>query len=295
MENQHVLDSFKNIMDIIDICENVSTDFAREARVEHASEYLMDASVIKMSHDLMGRFVLSIFELSFFVITTKNCLYPSSMTEKMSNNDFREDEYIASLIQMITTDENHLVEIAVKCCRTAKFQLSVLGAFDFDADPRPEIIRKERQRAQKNLNPKETPENVKQIVKVDRGAEKINIMRSEIQRVCQQRNTDAIPYFEVIIDPHNFMKSIDAAFQISFLVRDGIIGIKRINNEPHIFVQNQNAAHNSRGNIAEDTIQAVMSLDPQTWKEEIKKYKLKASLLKLDSANTSAVIDSDSD
>jgi non-structural maintenance of chromosomes element 4 len=205
LENQDVLDTFQNILDIVNTCENLSANFVKDGKIENAADYLMDAQILKMSHDLMG-----------------------STADKMGNSDFSEDEFISALTNAFTIDTgehnfDRLSEIAIKCCKTSHYCVSMLGTFDLDAGPRPEKLRKERQRTKAQVGEARAPENVKQLTKSDQGAEKINIVRSEIQRVCRQRNIECLPYFELICNPHSFMKSVDVAFQISFLVRRGNI------------------------------------------------------------------------
>lgn len=265
IENQDVLETFHKILDIVQLCENVSANFVKDGRIENASDYLMDAQILKMSHDLMG-----------------------STADKMGNTDFSEDEFITALNDLFTIengdhDFDKLADIAVKCCRTSQFSVSLLGAVDFEAGPRPEKVRKESQRQKKNVGPTKAPTNVKQLTKSHKGAEKINVVRSEIQRVCRERQTDCLPYYELICDPQSFMKSVDAAFQIAFLVRDGLLGLKKINDEPHAYLYDPDPmTQQSQRQSASDTVQCVMSFTPMLWKEKIIKFHIGEPLLILD-------------
>lgn len=225
----------------------------------------MDAQILKMSHDLMG-----------------------STADKMGNSDFSEDEFITALTNAFTIETgehnfSRLSEIAIKCCKASRYCVSMLGTFDLDAALRPAKLRKERQRAKAQVGEVRAPENVKHLTKSDQGAEKINIARIEIQKVCRQRKTDCLPYFELICNPHSFMKSVDVAFQISFLVRDGFLGLKKVDDEPHIYLFDPDpvSQQNQRGH-ASDTVQCVMSLNTNLWKEQIEKYQIRSPLLNLD-------------
>lgn len=255
LENQNVLDSFKLIMGIIDHCEDISTEYVREAKIENTGDYLLDAQIIKMSHDLMG-----------------------TMTEKMSNCDFREDEYGMCLIEMMNKGPNEILDTTIGCFQNANFHLPMLGTFDFDAEINRDVTRKPRQqRTRKTLEPKSAPEKIEKIVKVDKGAEKINITQSELQRVFKQRGTE-IPFYELITNPQSFMKTVDAAFQLAFLVRDGIIGLKKIDKEPYVFLIDAPARSQSSG----ESGQVMMALDPAKWTKNIEKFKLKKPLLNLE-------------
>lgn len=231
----------------------------------------MDAQILKMSHDLM-----------------------SHGAEKMGNSDFSEDEFISALVNFFTIGNGEynfdcLSDIAVKCSKTSQYNVSLLGTFDVDAAPRPEKVRKERRTTKAQFGVAKAPENVKQLTKSDKGAEKINIARAEVQRVCRQRNTDCLPYFELICHPQSFMKSVDVAFQISFLVRDVFLGLKKIDNEPHVYLYDPDpSTQQSQRNHANDTVQCVMSLNTQIWKEKVEKFGLRSPLLKLEEKENQA-------
>lgn len=259
-------------MEIVDSCEKLTQSFANDGKVENAADYLIDAQILKMSHDLMG-----------------------STTEKMGNSDFSEDEYIASILNIFTDDHGHesfdrLTDNAVKCCRTFNNTLSMLGTFDFDAGPRPEKPRRERQaKARQTVGgPVMVPEHVKEIIKSDHNANKTQDALEEIRRVCLRRKTDSLPYFEVICHPKCFMKSVDIAFQVSFLVRDGLLGLRRDGDQPYIFLYDPNpdaeSSQRERQEKSADTVQCVMVFNPIIWRNNVKKYKLRNPLLELDKA-----------
>lgn len=275
MENQNAIDTFNHIVGIIDKCEFISADYARDGKIENTNDYIMDAQVIKMSHDLI-----------------------SNATEKVSNTEFREDEYIAAIIDFLSSDKSYeLVDIAIKCSQSFQFQFSMLGTFDFNAAPAELKVKRSRVSSKKELGEKRAPEKLERVVKSDKGAEKISFVRSEIQRIVSERSTDSIPYFEVVTNPNDFMGSIDNAFQVAFLVRDGILGLKQINNEPYIFLTNAKSrqTQTQQGLNDEQTVQTVMSLNPVLWREKIEKFNLKVPLLSDKSSKKShAVMDSNS-
>ncbi|CRK86485.1 CLUMA_CG000086, isoform A [Clunio marinus] len=264
LENQDVLSTFKNILDIATTCENISSDFVKDGEIEHANEYLMDAQIVKMSHDLMG-----------------------STAEKMRKSDFCEEEYITALKDIFTTsngsyDFSSLAEIAGRCCKATNFSISLLGTFELDAAPRPEKIHKERQRNRSNLDTVKAPENIKSIRKSGAGAEKFNKVYQEIYRVSEERQTNQIPYYEIICDPNDFMKSVDIAFQISFLVQADFLGLKKFNNEPHVIIKGRKESTlHSQHNNSHETVQVVMSLNTKIWREQIKKFNITLPLLNL--------------
>lgn len=42
----------------------------------------------------------------------------------------------------------------------------------------------------------------------------------------EQNNNDPLPYYKLIVDPENFMRTVQNAFKVSFLLRDGAIVIE---------------------------------------------------------------------
>lgn len=259
-----MLATFQTILAIVDSCETIAGSFAAEGKIENANDYLMDAQIVKMSHELMG-----------------------STADKIGNSEFNEAEFIAAIINKVTmqngdTEFSELANHAVKCCRTSQFSVSLFGAFDFDAAPRPEKARKERRQSKKLMGPPTKVVNVTQLEKRGKGAEKINIVRKRIVDVCRDLQTDSLPYYQLICHPHNFMKSIDIAFQISFLVREGTLGLKKENGEPYVYLYNSEQTQQSTQSTQHpsDTVQCVMSLDTKTWQENIVKYAIKEPLLK---------------
>lgn len=258
-----MLDTFSNILDIVTTCESLGSGFVKNGQIENAPDYVMDVQVLKMSHDLMG-----------------------TTTDKMGNSDFSEDELIAALTNVLEMESGEynfdpIADIAAKCCRTSQFCVSMLGTFEYSAAMRPDKPQKERQKAKKGSAVK-APENIRELTKSDKGAAKINIVRLEIQRVCRERNTDCLPYYELICHPQDFMASIDVSFQISFLVRDGFLGLKKINDEPHVFLYDPDPTQQSQRVTSSDTVQSVMSFTAVIWKEKVKKFQIRSPLLKFD-------------
>lgn len=228
--------------------------------MENANEYVMDAQVLKMSHDLLG-----------------------TTSEKIGNCDFNEEEYIQCLLELLVNgDLEKLHEIAIDSCKSVNFTVPMLGTFDYKAPPKPEKEKKERQRATKQTNAKlNAPENITKISKSDQGAKKINIVRSEISRICKEEKTKQLPYYKLICDPSSFMKSVDMAFQISFLIRDGFLGLTKIDDEPFVVIHEGNRNRpNNRGRVNIETKQCVMSLDPGKWKQKIDQYNLRKPFMK---------------
>lgn len=135
--------------------------------------------------------------------------------------------------------------------KTAKFSQSLLGAYEHDQQIQ-EKVRKPRAAQNKSQlvrfdvwfvshshththNNKyqnnfisicqvreKKPETVSRLQKEQKSAQKLNLVLKQINQLYQQYKT-AIPYYQLIVDPENFMNTVDNAFQVSFLFRDGTV------------------------------------------------------------------------
>lgn len=272
LENNNPLDNFDKIIELINGCETIANDFAREGKVEDTADYLMDATIIKMSHDLVG-----------------------SVAEKTSDNSFCEDQYINVLLELVDSYENDaILEISTACCATASFQLAMLGTFSFETElTQPNTQKNKREKfSKKPKGEKKAPESITQIIKSEKGAEKINTLTMEIERIIKERGTE-VPYYELITDPNSFMNTVDVAFKIAFLLRDGIVGLKRINKRPYVYMTNKKDRGKRTGEEAQNTVQTIMAIDPPKWRKYIRKYKLEAPILRLQQETDEDTDDSD--
>lgn len=100
----------------------------------------------------------------------------------------------------------------------------MLGAID--VEPKERVVREKQQRRRTVLTQEKRPETIQQLKRDDRGAEKVNIILKQVNDLFRQHNREPIPYYKLIIDPGNFMNTVENAFQIAFLARDGNIAIE---------------------------------------------------------------------
>ena len=91
----------------------------------------------------------------------------------------------------------------------------------------------------------------------DKGAEKVNMVHRELARIFRQYNCETIPFYKLIVDPRDFMYSVENAFQLAFLARDGVIGVVA-GNDGHPAVYLVSSAENKK---QLDTSQWINSLD----------------------------------
>lgn len=193
-----------------------------------------------------------------------------STVEKLGNAEFSDREYKEAIINFLTIndgteDYDKLAQEAAKCCMSVKFSMPLLGTFDKEERVIPEKEKKERQKRTKNTEELKKPEKIAALTKSDKGAEKINSYNVQIQRICQKRGS-SVPYNELITDPGDFMATIDNAFQVAFLIRDGLIKLETVDEEPHVFVT-ENTSKASQAQIDPSTTsQCVPFFNPKIWK-----------------------------
>jgi len=87
---------------------------------------------------------------------------------------------------------------------------------------------------------------------------------------------DAIPYFDFILDPTSFGKSVENMFHVSFLIKEGrakmIVQDDRDDGLPYIRPMKEGkpgAAHHANEDSLDNRNQAILSLDMEEWKEMI--------------------------
>jgi hypothetical protein len=225
--------------------------------------------------------------------------------DQLGNAEFSEREYAESLLNYLSISQGSdnfekIADEAAKCCKGFRYSLPLLGTFEREERQAIEKERKERMKRQKNTDELKRPENIAALKKTDKGAEKINSYHIQIERICRDRK-GCVPYAELITNPDDFMLTVDNAFQVSFLIRDGLIELKKHKGEPHIFLV-ANPIRSTQSGVSAETVQCVSSINPKLWRENIKRFKIKEPLLISDLecndnslANLTQIEDSDSD
>lgn len=131
------------------------------------------------------------------------------------------------------------------------------------------------------------PEKLKKVAGEQEGQQKINIVMNMINDEYI-KTRQPLPYYPVVIDPDNYMYSVDNVFQVAFLANNGLVSlIKGSDGLPEIvpiskddrtaFEQNNNKEH------------FIMKLDPALCRKMIDQYCITTPFLLYDrSDNTQA-------
>jgi hypothetical protein len=115
-----------------------------------------------------------------------------------------------------------LAKRAIAVMHRTKFRISMLGTIKESHELTQKVARQRQVRQKANFGAIKKPVTVDKLRKEEKGAQKLNLILKQITTVYQER-AEPIPYFEMITDPEDFMATVDNAFQISFLVRDGTV------------------------------------------------------------------------
>lgn len=79
------------------------------------------------------------------------------------------------------------------------------------------------------------PQNVDTLDKQDKGVQKVNLIFRQFKQLFAENNYQPIPLFKFVIDPTDFMITVDNLLQLSFLAKDGnIVFLKGEDGNPSI-------------------------------------------------------------
>ncbi|KAJ8248195.1 hypothetical protein GJAV_G00239390 [Gymnothorax javanicus] len=164
------------------------------------------------------------------------------------------------------------------CFRTAPSFHFMLGSFM--AEPPPPRQRVERQRKAPSKDVKRMmPTQVKKMEESHQEATEKEVERilGYLQQYHQEDPDTPISYFEFVIDPKSFSRTIENIFHVSFLIRDGLARIYLDTDKlPYIAPMEQGEAEGGEGSCRQ---QCVISLSQSSWKEIIQAFDIKEAMI----------------
>lgn len=246
------------ITNIIEETDSINRHGDFKERATNTTEIVMDAEVIQMGHELIGE-----------------------VMQNTDNAEFSDDEWINAIIGLVYKDDNEswcqLSKLICRIPKIAKCSSCLLGGFDLlDVSQNPEHERQRRSRNNKNDELK--PLNVSQIDKRDGNTQSVSLIYRKILKLFVDNNRIPLPYYKLIIEPNNFMKTVDNAFKVAFLARDKFVAIEmNDDNVPYIKPLTKQNSPDS----ANETTQTISSLNLKIYRDMIEKYQIKESMLSL--------------
>lgn len=262
LENLEAIATLTQVTKIINKTNEIQFNGATsEEGQKNASEVVMDAQVVKMGHELVG-----------------------SVAQQMGQNEFSEDVYASKVLQLIRNKSSKinwllLTKQILHVPKRSRFAHSFLGMFDEEIE---ELVKpkKERPVRQKTLLVEmKRPDKVHKLQKEEKGAQIMNLVYQQIKSEYENRRAP-ISFYELVVDPEDYMGTVDNAFQIAFLVRDGVIGLVSGEGiEPYIVVTNPEEQSEKRQDAK--TVQAITSITVSKWNTMCELYGQKEPILKI--------------
>lgn len=149
--------------------------------------------------------------------------------------------------------------------RMTKHNQSLYGTFEPEPVAATQKEAKQRtQRQRTDFGQAKKPDTVDKLQRQEKSAQKLNLIFNQIVTLYEQRGTP-IPYYELITDPQDFMTTVDNAFQISFLIRDGKVALLSDENHDPI-VRPTSQKENEQAQRMNETTQAILGLNPKKWR-----------------------------
>uniref|UniRef100_A0A182NNT1 Non-structural maintenance of chromosomes element 4 n=1 Tax=Anopheles dirus TaxID=7168 RepID=A0A182NNT1_9DIPT len=260
-QTENAVDIFQGVSSILMQTDSLMQQGIEYERMENASEVSMNVQVVKMSHDLVG-----------------------AALQKNECSQFSDEELTAAIISIIGESGAHsqweqIGNVGVKAFRMSKHSPCMLGTFEFQPVPVERSVKERRRRQRQELGEARKPETVHKLNQEEADARKLQDIMEQLKNLCEQRGK-SIPYFELVTDPEDFMCSVDTAFQISFLIRDGAVALETVAGVLSVRPTTEGEKKQNKRN--DDNIQAILSLNFKQWQGAIKQYRMKRPLLAID-------------
>lgn len=152
---------------------------------------------------------------------------------------------------------------------------TLIGAQSHEAKPKQTKERVAREKP-KVVNMKQ-PKNVERLDKEETSAQVLQYVLNTVYEHTQSTQAP-IPYYELIMNPNDYMSTVDNAFQIAFLARDGALAVKPDANG-NIGVSVVSEAEKQATNRSH---QGVMTIAVEDWMEMAKNFGDREPILKTD-------------
>lgn len=242
IDNTDARDTLAQISAIIQKANKLSEE-AKDDVFDTATEKVIDVTVLKLGHDIVN-----------------------TVARFMGEREFDGAAYARAIGQRFGSDEwDDVFKRIYEIPKVTFWKQSMLGTYVHDeVREAPQKAQKERVVRQKaKLTEMKRPDKVENLKREEKGAQLVSMIREKLAALYEERGP--LDYLELIIDPDDYMATVDNAFQVSFLIRDGFLGATITPNRKikiHVISPRQQKAKEEDSK----TIQAVMSLSVNKWK-----------------------------
>lgn len=270
-ETADALRTMRSVQMILEQSNSIVSDGNVRDRIENTSEVVMDAQVMKMSHELLGTAIHTMdgaeFDDEQFVLAVLAFVRPDGGESAAAAADTSATDSPAPQWQ-------RLVELAAPLCRTFRWSQCMLGTIDADDSTLVAVASQQRQRQQRRSNT-QTQSQLVQVQPVavaalraeEKPAQVLNLILKQLRQIFDQNGNVAIPYYQAVVDPLNFMHTVDNCFQVAFLFRDGhlMLGVNNDGGEAEPMIGPVLDGHKEEECFGH-MHQMVSSMSPRLWR-----------------------------
>ncbi|XP_053698348.1 EP300-interacting inhibitor of differentiation 3 [Sabethes cyaneus] len=258
-ETADPVETFQAVTNILEASNALQSEGRVKDRAENATEVLMDAQVLKMSHDVVH-----------------------AAMQKMGNSEFSDDELVAVILSKFDSEQDSenwdkITREAASIFYMSRHSQSLYGSFDPEPVVTEKAVKQRAQRQKADFGKAKKPETVDKLQKKEKSGQKLNLIFNQIVRIYNEQQQSPIPYYKLIIDPDDFMNTVDNAFQLSFLIRDGKIALEGKDYQEPV-VRPTTPRENEQAPEMETT-QCILGLNPRKWREMIEHYGVSEPML----------------
>lgn len=274
----------QNREDMLNPSNNKLTEVLEEANklfkdVRQAREAALDSQLLVVATDLGKEKASQMFSDSsaFDPITfAENLLSIMGLNRLEDGED--EQQNGGGVDGYLPQDAWHRVARKAECCfKTAPAYHYMMGSFH--AEPPPPKQRIERQRKAPNKEAKRImPTQLKKM-----GGSHEEATEKEVERILgylklyyQDDPTSPISYFEFVIDPNSFSRTVENIFHTSFLIRDGLARIYLDGQLPYI-VPVEEGEVEAGGTCRRK--QCLTSISPKIWRMLIETFDIRDTMI----------------
>lgn len=142
--------------------------------------------------------------------------------------------------------------------------------------PRPRAPRAPRARAQ--VHQQAVPRTDSVVTENDEDTKKNEKMFKQLESVCSDTPMN---YFEAVLDPNNFSRSVENIYHLSFMVRDGKLSVFIDDDTGLPIIQTlTNKQRRQLDNQRKSETQFIVSMDMKRWKELIEVFGITEAFFK---------------
>lgn len=275
----------QNREDMLSPSNNKLTEVLEEANklfkdVRQAREAALDAQLLVVATDLGKEKASQLFsEGTAFDPTAfaENLL--SFMGLNRLEDGENEQQNGDALDGYLPQDAWHRVARRAECCfRTAPSFHYMMGSFHAEPPPPKQRIERLRKQPSKELK-RIMPTQLKRMEDSHQEATEKEVERilGYLKSYYQDDPTSPISYYEFVIDPKSFSRTVENIFHTSFLIRDGLARMYLDSGKLPCIAPVEEGEVEAGGSYSRK--QCIVSISPKTWRELIEAFDIRDTLI----------------